>query len=73
MCVLLAPSIFNWFDHDATVRPWKSAILQSCAGALPLLISTTLACFYSGRGHTTVIMVNNLIATLINAAASTTC
>ncbi len=69
VCVPLAPSIFNWFDHDAPVQALEVRYFTiMCWGTAPLLISTTLACFYSGRGHTTVIMVVNLIATLINAA-----
>jgi MATE family, multidrug efflux pump len=65
--VPLAPFAFAWFDHSATIQPLELSYFRiMCCGTLPLLLGTTLSCFYSGRGRTTVVMVVNMIATAIN-------
>jgi MATE family multidrug resistance protein len=65
--VPIAPWMFAWFGHHADVLPLEVSYFRiMCCGTFPLLLGTALSCFYSGRGQTTVIMVVNIIATLIN-------
>jgi MATE family multidrug resistance protein len=67
LCVPLAPRIFDWFDHGSMIQALEVRYFTiMCWGTGPLLFAATLACFYSGRGQTTVIMVVNIIATLVN-------
>jgi MATE family multidrug resistance protein len=63
----LAPAIFAGFGHEAKILSLEVAYFRiMCVGTLPLLLGTTLACFYSGRGKTIVIMVANIVGTLVN-------
>jgi MATE family multidrug resistance protein len=65
--VSLAPSVFAWIGHHPSVQPLEVryyTILN--IGSAPLLIAQTLACFYSGRGRTTTIMVVNILGTFVN-------
>jgi MATE family, multidrug efflux pump len=65
--VPLAPSIFERIGHDANVRSLELRFFTIlCWGTLPLLLDTALACFFSGRGQTTVVMVVNTIGMMIN-------
>jgi multidrug resistance protein, MATE family len=64
----LAPLVFDWFHHEPGIRQLETDFFQVlCWGAFPLLAQTTLACFYSGRGQTKVIMWINLAAAGLNA------
>lgn len=66
-CLPLAPFIFRWFGHGATIEALELSYFRIvCCGSLSLLLGTTLSCFYSGRGRTTVVMVVNMLATTIN-------
>ncbi len=69
LCVPLAPAIFDWFEHGEALLSLEIGYFRiMCLGTFPLLLGTTLACFFSGRGKTTVIMVVNILATLFNVA-----
>src|SRR5262245_8448172 len=49
----LAPALFERFDHDSQLQDLEVRYFSiMCMGTLPLLLSTALACFYSGRGQT---------------------
>lgn len=62
-----APQIFSFFGHDPTIQALELRYFKvMCWGTAPLLLSATLACFYSGRGQTTVIMVVDVIGSLVN-------
>lgn len=66
LCVPLAPWGFAWLAHDSAIRPQEIDFFSIlCLGTLPLLIATTLACFYTGRGKTRVVMGVNITATLV--------
>lgn len=68
--LLLAPmaeSIFAWLDHDPSIRELEADYFAiMCLGSLPILLQSTLACFYSGRGRTWIIMWVNLAAMVTN-------
>ena len=62
-----APAIFSSFGHGPEILKLEIDYFRiMCLGSFPLLLGTTLSCFYSGRGKTVVIMVANIIATVIN-------
>ncbi len=66
-CIPLGPYIFSAFGHDPTILDMEARYFNiMCCGTFGLLVGGTLACFYSGRGHTTTVMVVNILATLIN-------
>lgn len=68
--MLLAPfsePIFRLVGHEATIRRLETeyfAIL--CLGAVPMIASTALAGFFSGRGRTWPVMWINILATAVN-------
>jgi MATE family multidrug resistance protein len=67
--VPLAGWTFAAFDHHQDIQHLEVRYFSILAlGTGPLLVSSTLSCFYSGRGHTTMVMVANVIATVINIA-----
>jgi MATE family multidrug resistance protein len=67
--VPLAAGTFAAFDHHADIQHLEVRYFSILAvGTGPLLISSTLSCFYSGRGRTTTVMVVNILATLLNVA-----
>ncbi len=67
ICVPFAPAIFAWFGHAEHLLEMEVQYFQIlCLGTFPLLLGNTLACFYSGRGKTLVIMIVNIVATLVN-------
>ena len=58
MFIPFAPAIFAGFGHDDEILALEVDYFRiMCLGTFPLLLGTTLACFYSGRGKTVVIMV----------------
>ncbi len=66
-CVPLAPLWFDFFGHEPAIRKLESQFFGVlCYGAFPLLLQSTLACFYSGRGKTKVIMWVNVACAIIN-------
>ncbi len=69
LTIPFAPAIFHWLEHGAAIETLETGYYRvMCLGTAPLLLGTTLSCFYSGRGRTTVIMVVNLLATALNIA-----
>lgn len=66
MCAPLAPLGFSWLGHHAAIQQQEIEFFGTlCLGTLPLLLSTSLACFYTGRGKTRVVMAVNITATLV--------
>jgi MATE family multidrug resistance protein len=70
LMLLLAPmaeQIFTALDHDPSIRALEAEYFGiMCYGTLPVLLQSTLACFYSGRGRTWMIMWVNLAAMAVN-------
>ncbi|MEX2115106.1 MAG: MATE family efflux transporter [Pirellulales bacterium] len=68
LCLIpLASATFAAFDHHADIQHLEVRYFTILAiGTGPLLVSSTLSCFYSGRGRTATVMVANIIATLFN-------
>jgi MATE family multidrug resistance protein len=71
LCIHVAGSLFgtdfSLVGHEATIRQLETeyfAIL--CLGAGPMIASTALAGFFSGRGRTWPVMWVNILATAIN-------
>jgi MATE family multidrug resistance protein len=62
-----AGPLFDLLDQDPTIRDMEVEYFSiACLGTLPFLLQATLACFYSGRGQTRVIMWVNLASALTN-------
>jgi MATE family multidrug resistance protein len=63
----LAPRIFATFGHDPAIQALEVRYFRIVNyGTIALLFESTLACFYSGRGRTTTIMVVNILGTMLN-------
>ena len=65
--VPLAGPMFELIGHKEALRPLEAqffAIL--CVGAVPIALSHTLSCFYSGRGETRVVMCVNFLIAAVN-------
>ncbi len=66
-CIPLAEKMFEWFSHEPAIRRLETEFFSVlCLGGFPLLLQNTLACFFSGRGKTQVIMGINIACALIN-------
>jgi MATE family multidrug resistance protein len=64
----MAPMIFEWTAHDKVVAQLEAEYFSIlCFDGLPFSASAALACFYSGRGQTRVIMWVNFAGMLFNA------
>ncbi|KPK76344.1 MAG: hypothetical protein AMJ79_07025 [Phycisphaerae bacterium SM23_30] len=62
-----APGLFDWMGHDPEVRRHEVVYFRvMCLGAAGVLISNTIAGFFSGRGKTWTILYVNATATLVN-------
>jgi len=69
LCAPLAPTVFAWVGHDESIRHEQIEFFSIlCLGSFPLLLSATLACYFTGRGRTRVVMVVNVCATLVTVA-----
>ncbi len=67
LLIPFAEPIFRLVGHDAAIRQLEVeyfAIL--CLGAIPMIASTALAGFFSGRGRTWPVMWVNILATGVN-------
>lgn len=65
--VTLAQPIFDIIGHEASIREHEVAYFSIlCFGIPPLILSTALSCFYSGRGQTWTILNVNIAATGFN-------
>ena len=63
----LAETVMNWSGHDPIVRKHEVIYFRIlCFGAMPGLITATLACFYTGRGKTWTVMWVNIASTTVN-------
>jgi MATE family multidrug resistance protein len=63
----LAGHIFSFFGHEELVQKNEIIYFQIlCLGAMPLVASSALGGFFSGRGETWPIMWVNVSATVIN-------
>jgi MATE family multidrug resistance protein len=64
----LARPMFDWLGHDLAIRPLEAEYFSVlCYGSVTILLQCTLACFYSGRGRTALIMWVNLVSMAVNA------
>jgi len=63
----LTAVVFYYFSNDPVVRDLEiQYFLIVCLGSLPVILSSVLGCFFSGRQFTRVTMVVNLTGSLIN-------
>ncbi len=68
LCILpLAGPIFSFAGHQPAVMEMEITYFRVlCLGAGPLVVSTVVSCFYSGRGKTWVMMWLNAATTMVN-------
>lgn len=65
--VPLAGPLFALIGHQPTVQTLEADYFQIlCAGTLPIVLTTVLSCFYSGRGRTVVVLWVNLVVAAVN-------
>jgi multidrug resistance protein, MATE family len=59
--------IFGLFGHDPAVRELEATYFGVlCVGTMPVILSMTASCFYSGRGETNVVMFVNFLIAAVN-------
>lgn len=62
-----AQRLFDAFGHDPAVRQHEVTYFRIlCLGGIPVLLSSTVSCFYSGRGKTWPVFYVNVLGTAIN-------
>ena len=62
-----APAIFKFGGHPEPIQILEISYFRIlCLGSGISLMSTTLACFYSGRGITTPVMLINMVGACVN-------
>ena len=62
-----AEPLFAAVGHDPGVRAGEVVYFRIlCYGVFPLILSTVLSCFYSGRGRTWTVLGVNAVATAVN-------
>lgn len=67
LLIPLAACLFAWMGHDKGVSQCEIIYFKiMCVGALPMLMASTLASFFTGRGDTRIVMHVNLVATMLN-------
>lgn len=67
LLIPLAEPIFRLVGHDATIQRLEVEYFSIlCLGAGPMIASTALAGFFSGRGRTWPVMWVNILATGVN-------
>lgn len=65
--VPLAPGLFAWIGHEPVVQQMETDYFAiMCGGSFPMILAAVLACFFSGRGQTMVVMWGNLAGVLVN-------
>ena len=65
--ILLAHPIFDLIGHEPSIREREVTYFSIlCFGHPPLILSTVLSCFYSGRGRTWMVFNVNVAATAVN-------
>ncbi|MBT6146985.1 MAG: MATE family efflux transporter [Gemmatimonadetes bacterium] len=63
MVAALSVPIFSLIGHEAAVQAYETEYFRIlCYGMGPLIFSTTLSCFYSGRGRTWPVLGVNVAA-----------
>jgi MATE family multidrug resistance protein len=63
----LAEPLFRLSGHPIEVQVLEVVYFKVlCLGAGILIVGTTLSCFFSGRGHTRLVMIITMIGTLFN-------
>lgn len=63
----LAVPIFDLIGHDQAIRDHEVVYFRVlCYGIAPLILSTSLSCFYSGRGRTWSILAVSAASTAFN-------
>ena len=63
----LAPAVFSLVGHEQMVRENEVVYFQYlCLGGIPVIASSALAGFFSGRGRTWPVMWVNFFATAVN-------
>ena len=63
----LAPTFFDWMGHDESVRVHEVVYFKiMCLSAAPVLISTTISGFFTGRSKTWTVLVVNTVGIVIN-------
>jgi MATE family multidrug resistance protein len=63
----LAEPLFRWVAHEPRVREAEasySAIML--LGAFPMVLMATLSTFFAGRGQTSVVLIVNVVATVVD-------
>lgn len=67
LVALLAEPIFQLVGHDEAIQAHEVSYFRIlCYGMGPLILSTALSCFYSGRGQTWPVLWANVAAMLFN-------
>ena len=67
LLIPLAEPIFRLVDHHASIQQLEVEYFSIlCLGAGPMIASTALAGFFSGRGRTWPVMWVNILATGVN-------
>ena len=67
----LAAPIFDLIGHDESIRAHEIVYFRVlCYGLAPLILATSLSCFYSGRGRTWSIFAVNAAATAFNVVVN---
>jgi MATE family multidrug resistance protein len=67
LLIPLTPAIFNWMGHAPPVRHSEIVYFQIlCVGALPMLVSSALSSFFTGRANFKIVMYVNVAETLVN-------
>ncbi|MEE2658658.1 MAG: MATE family efflux transporter [Candidatus Latescibacterota bacterium] len=62
-----ANAIFDLVGHDESIRHFEADYFRIlCYGIFPIVLSTSFACFFSGRGHTWSVFWVNVSATGFN-------
>jgi MATE family multidrug resistance protein len=67
MLALASGLLFRWVGHQPAVRQAEITYFRiMCIGAMPMLISSVLASFFTGRGDTKTAMLVSLASTVVN-------
>ena len=67
LMIPLAPFVFRWAGHGATIAELETTYFQTLAfGAGATVISAALAAFFTGLGHSRVVMIVDSGAALLN-------
>jgi len=60
--------IFATIGHEASIQHLESSYFAICCmGGIPMALAACLSCFFTGRGHTKVVMYVNFTVLSINA------